>query len=78
MTQVMQSGAGTLTFGKSLGLGATWIATFVMICNAWGLYCLYNLVPAYLAAPSPMGVGLGPAHRRYDLGGPHPSSASSA
>ena len=59
--KAMQSGAGTLTFGKSLGLPQTWVATFVMICNAWGLYCLYNLVPPYLAAPAPMGVGLGPA-----------------
>jgi len=60
VTQAMQSGAGSLTFGGALALPQTWIATVVMICNAWGLYCLYNLVPPYLAAPSPMGVGLGP------------------
>jgi len=61
VTKAMQSGAGSLTFGGALAQPQTWVATVVMICNAWGLYCLYNLVPPYLAAPQPMGVGLGPA-----------------
>ena len=61
VVKAMQAGAGSLTFGKALALPQTWIATFVMVCNAWGLYCIYNLVPPYLAAPAPMGVGLGPA-----------------
>jgi len=61
-TKGMEAGTGTvgsLTFVKSLALPQTWVATLLMICNAWGLYCLYNLVPPYLAAPAPMGVGLG-------------------
>lgn len=61
VTQVMQSAAGKLTFAQALKLPVTWIGSFMMVCNAWGLYCLYNLVPPYLAAPSPMGLGLGPA-----------------
>lgn len=61
VTNVMQSAAGKLTFGQALKLPVTWIGSFMMVCNAWGLYCLYNLVPPYLAAPSPMGLGLGPA-----------------
>lgn len=61
VTQVMQSAVGKLTFGQALKLPITWIGSFTMVCNAWGLYCLYNLVPPYLAAPTPMGVGLGPA-----------------
>ena len=61
ITQVMQSAAGKLTFGKALKLPITWVGSFVMACNAWAMYSLYNLVPAYLAAPTPMGAGLGPA-----------------
>lgn len=61
LMEVMKSAVGQLSFGKALTLPGTWVATFVMICNAWGLYCLYNLVPAFLAAPSPMGAGKGPA-----------------
>jgi MFS family permease len=60
VTQVMQSAAGKLTFGQALKLPVTWIGSFMMVCNAWGLYCLYNLVPPYLAAPAPMGIGMGP------------------
>jgi len=54
----MSAGAGRLTFGKAVTLPKTWLITAVIVCNSWGLYCLYNLVPAYLGAPSPMGVGL--------------------
>lgn len=56
----MASGSGNLTFGKAIALPRTWLITAVIICNSWGLYCLYNLVPAYLGAPAPMGVGLSP------------------
>jgi predicted MFS family arabinose efflux permease len=54
------SGSGNISFGKAISLPKTWLITMVIICNTWGLYCLYNLVPAYLGAPSPMGVGLPP------------------
>ena len=56
----LSAGSGDITFGKALALQKTWLITAVIICNSWGLYCLYNLVPPYLAAPSPMGVGLPP------------------
>lgn len=56
----MSTGGGEITFGKALTLPRTWLITAVIICNSWGLYCLYNLVPAYLGAPAPMGVGLQP------------------
>ncbi len=49
---------GEMTFGKALTLPVTWIGALLVVANAWGMYCLYNLVPPYLAAPSPMGVGL--------------------
>lgn len=56
----MSAGPGSLTFGKAILLPKTWLITAVIICNSWGLYCLYNLVPAYLGSPAPMGVGLPP------------------
>ena len=56
----MSAGSGDITFGKALTLPKTWLITAVIVCNSWGLYCLYNLVPPYLAAPSPMGIGLPP------------------
>lgn len=56
----MSSGDGNISFGKAITLPQTWLITAVIICNTWGLYCLYNLVPAYLGAPAPMGVGLPP------------------
>ena len=49
---------GRLTFGKALMLPRTWFITMIIVCNAWGLYVLYNLVPPYLAASAPLGIGL--------------------
>ena len=49
---------GNMSFGKALTLPVTWIGAFLVVANAWGMYCLYNLVPPFLAAPSPMGLGL--------------------
>jgi predicted MFS family arabinose efflux permease len=48
-------------FLSALCYPMTWIGSAIVFCNAWGLYCLYNLVPPYLAASAPMGLGLGPA-----------------
>jgi len=45
----------------ALSYPMTWIGSFIIFFNAWGMYCLYNLVPPYLAANVPMGLGLGPA-----------------
>lgn len=39
----------------------TWLGSLIVFCNAWAMYCLYNLVPPYLAADAPMGLGLGTA-----------------
>lgn len=61
LMEAMKSKAGEVTFSKALTLPMTWICSFIVFFNAWGLYCLYNLVPPYLAAKAPMGVGLGPA-----------------
>jgi len=61
LMEAMKSQAGEVTFSKALTLPMTWICSFIIFFNAWGLYCLYNLVPPYLAAKAPMGVGLGAA-----------------
>jgi MFS family permease len=60
LMQAMQPAAGELTFKKAFRLPMTWIGAFVVFFNTWNLYCFLNLVPPYLAAPPPMGVGLGP------------------
>ena len=60
LMQAMQPAAEELTFKKAFRLPMTWIGAFVVFFNTWNLYCFLNLVPPYLAAPSPMGVGLGP------------------
>ncbi len=58
--QVMQSSVGQLSFGKALTLPVTWIGSFLAFFNSWNLYGLLNLIPPFIAAPAPMGVGLGP------------------
>ncbi|OPY62104.1 MAG: putative sulfoacetate transporter SauU [Syntrophorhabdaceae bacterium PtaU1.Bin034] len=60
LMEVMQASAGQLSFGKALALGMTWIGSFVVFFNTWNLYVFLNLIPPYIAAPAPMGVGLGP------------------
>lgn len=56
----MASGKNDLTVKQALALPKTIVVTAVIVCNAWALYCLYNLVPPFLSAPAPMGVGLSP------------------
>jgi MFS family permease len=56
----MASGKNDLTVKQALALPKTIVLTAVIVCNAWALYCLYNLVPPFLSAPAPMGVGLSP------------------
>ncbi|WP_028895871.1 MFS transporter [Syntrophorhabdus aromaticivorans] len=53
-------GAEAMTYGKIFSMPMTWIGTAVLFVNCWGLYGLYNLIPSYLAAPTPIGVGVGP------------------
>ncbi len=60
LTAAMQSDTTQLSFGKALTLLMTWIGSFIVFFNAWGYYCILNLVPPYLAVPPPMGIGLGP------------------
>ncbi len=54
----MASGNQNLSVKKALAQPMTLLITAVIVCNAWALYCLYNLVPPFLSAPQPMGVGL--------------------
>jgi MFS family permease len=37
----------------------TWIGTLVLFFNTWSMQSFFALVPAYLATPVPMGIGLG-------------------
>jgi MFS family permease len=57
---IMKSGAEDLTYKKIFTSPLMWIGTVVTLCNAWGIYGLYNIVPPYLASPAPMGLGLEP------------------
>ena len=51
----------TMSFMGALACPVTWLGSLIVFCNAWAMYCLYNLVPPYLAANPPMGLGLGAA-----------------
>jgi predicted MFS family arabinose efflux permease len=51
----------TMSFLGALACPITWLGSLIVFCNAWAMYCLYNLVPPYLAADPPMGLGLGAA-----------------
>jgi MFS family permease len=53
--------AETMTFMGALSCPVTWLGSLIVFCNAWAMYCLYNLVPPYLAAEAPLGLGLGAA-----------------
>ncbi|MHB8109820.1 MAG: MFS transporter [Syntrophorhabdaceae bacterium] len=55
------SGSGGVTYSNVFRYPMTWIGTGIVFFNSWGIYGLYNLIPPYLAAAAPMGVGLGPA-----------------
>ena len=50
-----------ISFMGALAFPITWLGSVIVFCNAWAMYCLYNLVPPYLAASAPMGLGLGAA-----------------
>jgi len=53
--------AGTgASYGQLFLWPVTWIGSFIVFFSSWGMYALYNLIPAYLASPPPLGVGLGP------------------
>ena len=49
-----------MSFLTALSRPYTWVGVSIVFCNAWALYGLYNLVPSFLAAKVPVGVGLGP------------------
>lgn len=59
----LSSGASpeTISFLDALASPITWLGSLIVFCNAWAMYCLYNLVPPYLAADAPLGLGLGAA-----------------
>lgn len=64
-TQEVQSPTASprdeMSFLGALACPITWLGSLIVFCNAWAMYCLYNLVPPYLAADAPMGLGLGAA-----------------
>ena len=64
-TQEVHSSSGinpeAVGFMGALACPVTWLGSLIVFCNAWAMYCLYNLVPPYLAADAPMGLGLGAA-----------------
>ncbi len=47
-------------FRKALFAPITWVGILIAFFTQWCLQSVYNLVPAYLAADVPMGVGFGP------------------
>lgn len=49
----------SMSYMAALTGPVTWLGSLIVFCNAWAMYCLYNLVPPYLAADAPMGLGLG-------------------
>ncbi|MCX5832032.1 MAG: MFS transporter [Deltaproteobacteria bacterium] len=48
----------SLTVRKALLMPVTWAGALIFFFNAWGFHALYALVPAYLSATPPMGIGL--------------------
>ncbi len=44
----------------ALSATMTWIIVLVSFFVAWCMFSIYSIVPAYLAADEPMGIGLGP------------------
>jgi nitrate/nitrite transporter NarK len=50
---------GSLSAKKALLSPVTWAGALIFFFNAWGFHALYVLVPAYLSATPPMGIGLG-------------------
>lgn len=56
----MSSAQGGVSLGGAIFTAITFIGSFILFFEGWGLYVLLNLVPPYLAAPAPMGVGFGP------------------
>jgi len=60
LAQITKASAGQLALRKAFRLPMTWIGAFLVFFSTWNLYCILNLVPPYIAAPPPMGIGLGP------------------
>ncbi len=59
-SQPVQTTREDVPFRSMLLSPITWIATVVVFFSAWGMQTLLNLVPAYLASDTPVGLGLGP------------------
>jgi MFS family permease len=60
LSEAMKSKKGEVAFRKAIFSPITWIGSFIVFFFAWGLQCLTNLVPTYLATEAPMGLGFGP------------------
>lgn len=60
MEDMKESSSEKITYGKIFTMPMTWVGTFIVFFNSWGIYGLYNLIPPYFATAGPAGVGLGP------------------
>lgn len=49
----------SLSLKGALSSTVTWVGALVLFFNTWSIQTFFALVPSYLAAPSPMGIGLG-------------------
>jgi predicted MFS family arabinose efflux permease len=49
-----------MSFLQALKFPYTWIGVCIMFCNAWCHFCLYSIIPPFLSANAPIGVGLSP------------------
>jgi nitrate/nitrite transporter NarK len=57
-SSIPASGQEPLAIGKILLMPQTWAGALIFFFNAWTFHALYALVPAYLSAAPPMGIGL--------------------
>jgi MFS family permease len=61
LSEAVKSPTGEeITFGRAFTVPILWMCCFMAFSQGLGFYCLYSLVPPYLASPAPMGIGLGP------------------
>lgn len=58
-------GPGGAGLRGCLAHSITWIGPLIVFANAWVFFGLYNFIPSFLAAPEPLGIGLGPVASGY-------------
>jgi MFS family permease len=47
-----------MSFVRAMTLPQTWVGVCIMFCNAWCLFCLYNIIPTFLSTSMPVGAGM--------------------